>query len=63
MPAWAAVGASAFLAGTTRLLLSTTLIVSETSGCTPVLVPQVGVHCGQRACSSVYSQRTQQPGG
>lgn len=31
-------GAGALLAGNTRLLLTTALIVSETSGCTPVLV-------------------------
>lgn len=37
LPAWSAVGAAALLAGNTRLLLATALIVSETSGCTPVI--------------------------
>lgn len=37
LPAWSAVGAAALLAGNTRLLLTTALIVSETSGCTPVI--------------------------
>jgi len=41
LPAWAAVGASSLLAGNTRLLLTTALVVSETSGCTPVIVPLV----------------------
>lgn len=39
LPAWSAVGAAGLLAGNTRLLLSVVLIVTETSGCSPVLVP------------------------
>ncbi|KIZ02077.1 hypothetical protein MNEG_5882 [Monoraphidium neglectum] len=39
LPTWAAVGAAGLLAGNTRLLLSTVLIVTETTGSAPALVP------------------------
>ncbi|KAG2427060.1 hypothetical protein HXX76_012576 [Chlamydomonas incerta] len=41
LPAWGVVGAAALLAGITRLLLATCLIVTETSGGGPLLVPIV----------------------
>ncbi|KAI8476262.1 MAG: chloride channel [Monoraphidium minutum] len=41
LPTWSAVGAAGLLAGNTRLLLSTILIVSETSGSGPALVPMI----------------------
>lgn len=41
LPAWAAVGAASLLAGNTRLLLTSVLIVIEAGGSTPVLVPMM----------------------